>query len=323
MKQQIPCEVVRDLLPSYVDGLTSEATNGLLEAHLESCAPCRRAYEVMKTPTAPVADVNETAEIDFLKKTKRSTRRKVLAALLAVLALAAALLFVKTFFIGDELRADAAACTVQVEGNRLTLRGTPTDSALALTSASFSEKDGAVTVRLRAVPVGLFAREDFQADYTAAQEITQVCIGSRIVWANGKDISVAASAVFRTRHPYVGDMSQNNASANALHMTAYLGCFTNTLQTEQAPYGWTMTLSEEVPSAQRAAKEYVMKSCAYVLLAVIDNLGEVSYEYRSEGLLHTVTVTQAEASTFAGCEIKTCGQDVAALQELMEKCGLS
>ena len=41
--QNLPCEVVRDLLPSYVDGLTSETTNGMLEAHLDSCPGCRAA----------------------------------------------------------------------------------------------------------------------------------------------------------------------------------------------------------------------------------------------------------------------------------------
>ena len=212
---------------------------------------------------------------------------------------------------------------MQVEGDRLTFRGTPADSALTLSSAAFSEEDGVVTVALRAVLTSPFSREDFQEEYTASQEITQVRVGNRILWANGKDISATTSAVFQTRHPYVGDMSQNGASANALNMVSYLGRFTNTLQTETEPYGWTMTLSEEIPSAQRAVKERIMRSYAYVLLAVIDNLGEVSYEYQTGGTLHTVTVTQAEATAFAGNEIKNCGKDPALLQAVMEKTGLN
>ncbi|MGN1307337.1 MAG: DUF4825 domain-containing protein [Faecousia sp.] len=323
MKPKIPCEVVRDLLPSYVDGLTSETTNGLVEEHIADCALCKRALELMKAPTKPLSDAAETAEIDFLKKTKRRTRKTVIFVVLTAVFFVAAVLFAKAFFLGNEIYADSVACTVQVEGDRLTLRGTPADSALTLSSAAFSEENGVVTVTLRAVLVSPFSRNDFQAEYHAAQEITQVRVGNRILWANGKDISAATSAVFQTRHSYVGNMSQNDASANALNMVSHLGRFTNTLQTETEPYGWTMTLSEDIPSAQRAAKERLMKSFAYVLLGVIDNLGEVSYEYQTGGMLHTVTVTQAEATAFAGNEIKNCGKDPALLQALMEKTGLN
>lgn len=322
MKTKMPCEVVRDLLPSYVDGLTSETTNGLVEEHIADCAPCKRALEAMKAPTKSLPDAAETAEIDFLKKTKRRTRKKNIFVVLTAVFLVAAVLFAKAFFLGNEIYADSVACTVQVEGDRVTLHGTPADSALTLSSAAFSEENGVVTVTLRAVLASPFSQDDFQAEYHAAQEITQVRVGNRILWANGKAISAATSSVFQTRHPYVGDMSQNDASANALNMASYLGRFTNTLQTETEPYGWTMTLSEEILPSQRAAKEQMMRSCAYVLLAVIDNLGEVSYEYQTGRTLHTVTVSQAEATAFAGKEIKTCGQDAALLQELMEKTGL-
>ena len=36
------CEIIRDLLPSYVDGLTSEESNREITAHVAECAPWRR-----------------------------------------------------------------------------------------------------------------------------------------------------------------------------------------------------------------------------------------------------------------------------------------
>ena len=48
MKQNIPCELIRDLLPLYVDGLTSEASNREIKEHLETCGSCRERYERMK-----------------------------------------------------------------------------------------------------------------------------------------------------------------------------------------------------------------------------------------------------------------------------------
>ena len=34
MKQNIPCEMIQDLLPLYVDGLTSDESSRQIEAHL-------------------------------------------------------------------------------------------------------------------------------------------------------------------------------------------------------------------------------------------------------------------------------------------------
>ena len=47
MKNKIPCEVIRDLLPSYVDELTSEVTNQVIRDHLETCEDCRERYASM------------------------------------------------------------------------------------------------------------------------------------------------------------------------------------------------------------------------------------------------------------------------------------
>ena len=48
-KKELECCVVRDLLPSYVEGLTSEETNAAVEAHLASCPACaKRAISTMR-----------------------------------------------------------------------------------------------------------------------------------------------------------------------------------------------------------------------------------------------------------------------------------
>ena len=75
----LPCEVVRDLLPSYVDGLTSDATNALLEQHLEDCPDCKSVLDAMREPEGrPVSEIDQK-ELDFLKKNKRRNRRMILS----------------------------------------------------------------------------------------------------------------------------------------------------------------------------------------------------------------------------------------------------
>ena len=45
---KIKCEVIRDLFPSYIDGLTSRESNQLIEEHLGECRECREYLDEMK-----------------------------------------------------------------------------------------------------------------------------------------------------------------------------------------------------------------------------------------------------------------------------------
>ncbi|MEQ6377458.1 zf-HC2 domain-containing protein [Bacillaceae bacterium S4-13-56] len=45
---KVTCDVIQDLLPSYIDGLTSEASNHLVKTHLEECENCWEMYDQMK-----------------------------------------------------------------------------------------------------------------------------------------------------------------------------------------------------------------------------------------------------------------------------------
>lgn len=39
---KITCNVIEDLLPLYVEGLTSDDTNFLIEEHLKTCTDCKK-----------------------------------------------------------------------------------------------------------------------------------------------------------------------------------------------------------------------------------------------------------------------------------------
>ena len=68
---KIPCEIIQDLLPSYIDELTSDVTNREVEAHMEGCEQCRNVFRQMKAPNIEMAD-NEEKEIDFEKEMRYS-----------------------------------------------------------------------------------------------------------------------------------------------------------------------------------------------------------------------------------------------------------
>lgn len=71
-ERELACEIVRDLLPLYVDGMVSDVSKESIENHLEHCTDCKEIYHdmdfhlEMETPPTEVSDVKR-----FLKKTKK------------------------------------------------------------------------------------------------------------------------------------------------------------------------------------------------------------------------------------------------------------
>lgn len=72
MDRELACEIVKDLLPLYVDGMVSDVSEKSIESHLKHCTACNEVYHDMafhlETETQPVElqDVKR-----FLKKTKK------------------------------------------------------------------------------------------------------------------------------------------------------------------------------------------------------------------------------------------------------------
>ena len=66
-----------------------------------------------------------------------------------------------------------------------------------------------------------------------------------------------------------------------------------------------------------------MRRDAYMMIALIDNLGYMSFEYTIGGSdeVKTLTVTQEEATQALGSDIKKCAETAKSLQGAMEKFG--
>ena len=79
------CCIATDLLPGYIDGLTSPETNEEIEKHLESCDACNTIYRQMTAVIASEISEKEH-EVDFLKKLKGRMHRKFAAVSLATCA---------------------------------------------------------------------------------------------------------------------------------------------------------------------------------------------------------------------------------------------
>lgn len=85
------CNVVRDLLPLYIEGMLSAETVEFVEEHVAECESCRAVLEELRSPAPEVDASVETVEsADGLRSLKRKlTVRKVVVGVVSALSVMA------------------------------------------------------------------------------------------------------------------------------------------------------------------------------------------------------------------------------------------
>ncbi len=89
---KVPCEVVKDLLPLYCDGVCSQESKSLVEEHLEKCEACREEYQKLREDEMALAQAGEEEKrLEALRQVKKKLRiKRAVAAALAVVVFAIA-----------------------------------------------------------------------------------------------------------------------------------------------------------------------------------------------------------------------------------------
>lgn len=79
------CDIIRDLLPLYADGLTSEASNRQIEDHVRTCPECKKLLNEMTAPLEPEPEDRTEQIMEMLyKKQRRKTVLTIVSVILAV-----------------------------------------------------------------------------------------------------------------------------------------------------------------------------------------------------------------------------------------------
>jgi len=107
MKSELKCTIVQDLLPNYIDELTSEDTNEAIESHLKTCGDCKEAYEQMAADMGNMEKV-PAVELKFLKKIKRTRLMAAALCIMATVGLCYALYASEFKFTSDKSNLSAA-----------------------------------------------------------------------------------------------------------------------------------------------------------------------------------------------------------------------
>lgn len=91
MREQIHCNIIKDLLPSYVDGLASKEARELVEEHISHCASCKAYLREMQDGQQTLEKTVQTQAVDYMAKIRRYERRLLLSGLAISFLLGAAL----------------------------------------------------------------------------------------------------------------------------------------------------------------------------------------------------------------------------------------
>ncbi len=129
MNKNFSCDIIKDLLPGYMDGILSEAGTDVVKEHLKECEKCNKDYLTMKEEWNMGVEVKEQIVFDGFKKIHKNTRKLKIAVgmVTGLLMLFLISLFAKVFIIGEPL----STCTISVnellyneETNCLEINGT-------------------------------------------------------------------------------------------------------------------------------------------------------------------------------------------------------
>ena len=282
MKNDLTCGVVRDLLPSYVEGLTSPESNTAVERHLSGCPDCAQLRAALAGAPEQAAP-EDSKEVDYLKKVKRRGWRRVIAAVAVTALLFAVGVAAKLFVIGTPIQTQGMSWTINTDvPGQLDIQVYAIWSGTACRQwETEQEPEGIVRITCRQVlPSPISNSGDYRAVLNT-EGVNAVYLGDQLIWQGGIEISPQIDRVYQAQTPYVGDAPAVGRVLNALRFDT-CGSYTLELHTSSAPYRLTLNFSVPQTSGKMGDSEKGLYQDMAAVLAIIGNLDEIECAFRDE-----------------------------------------
>lgn len=309
MKNDLTCALVRDLLPSYVEGLTAEETNQAVEAHLASCPACAAIRDHLRAPEPEPQE--EAREVDYLRKVKRRGGKRVILAVLLTLLVVLGAILAMVFLIGSPASADTMAVRTWTEGDLLRVEVTSSVSANAWWGWDTEVENGTARITAREGLVSTLHPTAYGELGIPLEGLEEVYLCGELIWQDGVEITRFARAIYEAQTPYAGDAS---AVGNLLAaLDTWYGPspydYTLSLQTASEPYGLTLHFSDvtaHISEADSVIRQR-MGILSPLLLALVGNLSQVQWTYmNSDGTARTASMTLEEAEADLPAWVEGC-----------------
>ena len=280
MKNELTCGVVRDLLPSYVEGLLGEEAREAVDRHLETCPACRAEKEAMTAPP----EVEEAAqEVDYLKRVKKGTLKKVALAVVCTAAVLLGCAALKLFVIGTPLQPQSVAVTdIRQTDGALYVSLMSVTSGNAFHGWKVEVEDGIASIYARDVLVSPLFHDGGGLVGVSLDLVREVWLGGisgQLIWKEGLVISSRTQRLLDAKTPYCGDAAAMGRLIDLLEIRQRVGPCTFSLHTSDEPYRLTVEFTEPINVSSGQWK--MMRVYLVQLLALVENLDEIDYTYVS------------------------------------------
>lgn len=323
MRNDLTCAVVRDLLPNYVEGLTSEETGQAVERHLRSCPDCAAKQAAMVGPELASRLEEERRELDYLKQVKRRSRFRLVAAVVCTVLVIAGGFAAKIFLIGTPIQPQTYALRHYVdEENVLHLMIDCVNSGMAYYGWETDEENGLVEIFGRTVTVSPFHDEGWGRLTVPLEGVREVRLCGDVVYQDGVVVTSAAMHRYEARTPYAGDAPALGRVAEAVGLDDQTWGYTTELTTSARPYRWTINFQSHW--GDTSADVFMRYYYGPQILALVDNLDEVGWTYTTatssgktfcEGVL---TLEEADAHLITILAQSDCGEQWKALKSVKD-----
>lgn len=270
-------------------------------------------------------------EIDYLKKIRSTNRKRILIAAVLVLLLTGFGVWAKVYLYGSPIEDFHVLVTTDTD-SRVVKTETFTDqngetrtfshatsetlvfncwieesSGLAFSHYKLKETDDGLDIIVYAVPFSRFhPMRTLQIKVPVGYDEDGKSVDPTAVNIKGDTysgyglITKKAKELYAARNPYIGDISADLRLANLLGIGEAIGSYTNKLNTQESegfeyPYSWELIFDRPWTDGYDKIYNRKMKSYAYVLLALIDNCGEIKWTYQTEdGIRYTKSINLAD-----------------------------
>ena len=181
--EELKCEVIQDLLPSYVEGITSQESNRLIEQHLLSCEKCKDTVIMMKEDECP-DEPKIKREIDFMKKIKRKHKVTILICVITLVCVLGGTTAYFTLGFNEETIDNRIKYEVHVTGQKMTVKAKIPSNLYFYDCEKISQSGGSVnfifSCKQRIIPSG--SEQEVEKEITLDGNIKKIYFNGDLQW---------------------------------------------------------------------------------------------------------------------------------------------
>lgn len=323
MNDVLRCEIVRDILPLYIDGLTGDVTAQAVRAHIEACEACKKIFNDMSEPEEKKENETDKEEINFLKKVKKRNKKAVLVSVLGAVLIFCAIIagwsYVKNYVLATPVFADEVNFQVTFDRDTLiVIEGVLSDSSRGVADVKSEYENGVLEITLSSTKVTNHHKNSFTKIFEKPEPLTQININGAPVWNNGIYISAEVRKLYMQK---TEELSALEAKALAETAGVDRGMGERNFGSDQQEKRISVSITTALDKDDITYYESRMRRCACILLACIGDLKEARFDYTVDGEKKEFEITEAQASALYGSSVKEAAATPAGLQLLWESIG--